>query len=273
MQTRLDEANIESKDSSRGIRLYAWNIATRLWRTSPGTGVGPGHYDVRYREFRPELLQARPQYAHNDYLNTLADWGVIGLTLVLATVGLAYWSVARSWKFLQRQSLELVAKRGARGAQHSNRAAFVLGAGAGVAALLVHSAFDFNMQIPANALIVVSLLALMAGHLRFATESHWLRGGVFTRLAFTLAALLLAAGARPRAAGIGGKTVSSSARRLRWRPATLPVAVPRFRRLSPSSRGISTRPIRLGKCIASKAGRARMATPSWPSRRWNGSTA
>jgi hypothetical protein len=58
--------------------------------------------------------------------------------------------------------------------QHrSNRGAIVLGSSCGLAALLVHSFFDFNMHIPSNAFLAVTLMALIASHMRFATESFW----------------------------------------------------------------------------------------------------
>jgi tetratricopeptide (TPR) repeat protein len=50
----------------------------------------------------------------------------------------------------------------------------VLGASSGLVALLAHSFFDFNMHIPANAFLAVTLLALIASHMRFATERYWL---------------------------------------------------------------------------------------------------
>jgi tetratricopeptide (TPR) repeat protein len=40
-------------------------------------------------------------------------------------------------------------------------------------ALLVHSWFDLNLHIPANAILATTLLALVSGHFRFATERHW----------------------------------------------------------------------------------------------------
>jgi tetratricopeptide (TPR) repeat protein len=49
----------------------------------------------------------------------------------------------------------------------------VLGAGLGLVAMLFHSVVDFNMHIPANALLAVALMALLAGHIRFATENYW----------------------------------------------------------------------------------------------------
>ncbi|MEI9863264.1 MAG: tetratricopeptide repeat protein [Limisphaerales bacterium] len=56
---------------------------------------------------------------------------------------------------------------------YSNRHAFYLGASAGLLALAVHSVVDFNLHIPANALVAVTLLALLTSNLRFTTEKYW----------------------------------------------------------------------------------------------------
>jgi tetratricopeptide (TPR) repeat protein len=54
-----------------------------------------------------------------------------------------------------------------------------VGAIGGLGALAVHSVMDFNLHIPANALVAVTLLALVVSQLRFATENYWRQ--VFTR--------------------------------------------------------------------------------------------
>ena len=51
--------------------------------------------------------------------------------------------------------------------------ALVFGASLGLFAILLHSATDFNMQIPANAILAVAWMALLSAHLRFATERYW----------------------------------------------------------------------------------------------------
>src|SRR5208283_4510278 len=73
----------------------------------------------------------------------------------------------------------------------SNRFAFFLGASAGLLALAVHSAVDFNLHIPANAILGVTLLALLTSNLRFATERYWLSARLPVRL---LATIVLAGG-------------------------------------------------------------------------------
>ncbi|HWQ90153.1 MAG TPA: hypothetical protein VN673_00665, partial [Clostridia bacterium] len=62
----------------------------------------------------------------------------------------------------------------------------VLGASAGLLAILAHSVVDFNMHIPANAILAVTLLALLSAHLRFATERYWFSAGTPTRVILTV---------------------------------------------------------------------------------------
>ena len=53
----------------------------------------------------------------------------------------------------------------------------MLGGAAALVAILAHSVVDFNMHIPANAIVVITLMALITGHLRFATERFWFKLG------------------------------------------------------------------------------------------------
>ncbi|HSY20425.1 MAG TPA: O-antigen ligase family protein [Candidatus Acidoferrales bacterium] len=152
-------------------RLMMWDAAERMWLDHPWWGVGPAHYDYRFREYRPADLQARPDRCHNDYLNLLADWGVVGGVIVLAGMGIFVVGLFKTWPHVRREENDF-------GSGQSNRFAFFLGATGGLAALAVHSTMDFNLHIPANALVGVTLLGLLASNLRFATEQYWVRAGV-----------------------------------------------------------------------------------------------
>ncbi len=158
----------ELSGHGREIRLRLWASAFQMWKDYPWWGVGPDHFDYRYRHYREAVdrTQGRPGRAHNDYVNTLADYGVVGLALALIPLGVAAWGVMRSWPHLQRSGGEF-------GEKKSNRAAVVLGGSAGLVALLVHSFFDFNMHVPSNAFLAVTLLGIISSHLRFATERYW----------------------------------------------------------------------------------------------------
>lgn len=149
------------------LRLELWSASVRMWQDRVWWGVGPGHFDYRFRAYRPWQVQLRPDRAHNDYLNTLADWGVVGTSIVaLAWVAL-FAGVVKTWKYV-RPTENYLGKR-----SRSNKFAFVLGASIGLLALLFHAVFDFNMHIPANAILAISLMSLLSAHLRFATESYW----------------------------------------------------------------------------------------------------
>jgi len=152
------------------MRFALWRPAVRIWQENVWWGVGPGHFDARFREYRPQEVQRRPERVHNDYLNTLVDWGVAGAALVAAACGLLIWGLAKTWRFVRSPVGEL-------GPGRSNRFAFVLGAATGLLAIAFHSVVDFNMQIPANAILAVALMAMLSSHLRFTTEKFWVEMG------------------------------------------------------------------------------------------------
>ena len=162
-----------------GTRLSLWSAAARMWADHPWLGVGPAHYDYRFREYRPDQIQNRPDRAHNDYLNLLADWGLVGGGIVFAGMGIFIFWLKKTWPHVRREENDF-------GSAQSNRFAFFLGAVCGLAALAVHSALDFNLHIPANALTGVTLLALVASHARYATERFWVRPQRKLKLAMTV---------------------------------------------------------------------------------------
>jgi hypothetical protein len=153
-----------------------------MWLDHFWWGVGPAHYDYRFREYRPETFRLRPDRAHNDYLNLLADWGVAGGLIVLGGAGIFIFGLRKTWPHVRRAENDF-------GSGQSNRFAFFLGATCALFALAVHSMVDFNLHMPANALVGVTLLALVASNARFATERHWHYAGLPLKLALTLALL------------------------------------------------------------------------------------
>ena len=165
-------------------RADLWKAAVRMWHDHVWFGGGPGHYNYRWPAYRPATVQLQPDRAHNDYLNTLADWGVVGLTLVASALIALSVGVAKTWRHVRRAENDF-------GKNRSNKFAFVLGASLGLFALLIHSIVDFNMQIPANALLAITLMALLSSHQRFATDRYWVTAGWWGR---SLGSLVLLAG-------------------------------------------------------------------------------
>ena len=166
------------------LRSNMWIAAVQIWRENFWWGAGPAHYNYRFPAYRPERVQLQPDRAHNDYLNLLADWGAAGGLITLAGMTVFGAGLWQTRKHVRRVEKEF--KSG-----NSNRLAFYLGAAAGLLALAAHSAVDFNLHIPANALIGVTLLALLSSNLRFATEKFWFHLRLPAKIVATLA---LAAG-------------------------------------------------------------------------------
>ena len=187
------EGTVNTGQVELDLRRDMWTVAERMWLDHFWWGVGPAHYDYRFREFRPEHVQRQPDRAHNDYLNLLADWGAAGGIIVLAGMAAFAAGLWETRKHVRRAEKDL----GGRGT--SNRFAFFLGASAGLLALAVHSAVDFNLHIPANAILGVTLLALLTSNLRFATERYWLSARLPVRMLATVAA-----GVRRRVSGLAG---------------------------------------------------------------------
>jgi hypothetical protein len=161
------------------LRKEMWDAAERMWRDHFWLGVGPAHFNFRFREYRPERMQNQPDRAHNDYLNLLADWGTAGGLIVLAGMAAFGAGMARTWRHVRRSDGDFSSGM-------SNRFAFFTGAFAALLALAAHSFVDFNLHIPANAILGVTLLALLTSNLRFSTARYWLNVRLPVKLFLTL---------------------------------------------------------------------------------------
>jgi O-antigen ligase len=160
------EEPLENGHDALDFRRDMWGAAEKMWRDNFWLGVGPAHYDYRFRQYRSERVQARPDRAHNDYLNLLADWGAVGGIIVLAGMAIFVVGLMQTRNHVRRAEKVF-------GGGQSNRLAFFLGASTGLLALVIHSVVDFNLHIPANAILGVTLLALLSSNLRFVTEGYW----------------------------------------------------------------------------------------------------
>jgi len=182
-QLRYKKLLVEGKLDD-DLRFLMWEPAIKVWKENVWLGSGPAHFDYRFRQHRPEMVQLQPDRAHNDFLNALADWGIIGASLVAAALVLLAVGIIQTWRVV-KNSADLGGK------QTSNKFAFLLGGTIGLVAILIHSSVDFNMHIPANAMIAVALMALLSSQLRFATDAWWFTMGPVTK---TLASIIILVG-------------------------------------------------------------------------------
>ncbi len=118
--------------------------AVKILDDYPLFGTGAGTFYTAFTRYRGHDIDAFYDHVHNDYVQFLAETGVLGLGLiglfVLAALACAVLAQAR-----RRDPL-------ARGV--------AFGVVMGVVAIGIHSTVDFNLQIPANAFVFMILLAL-----------------------------------------------------------------------------------------------------------------
>lgn len=116
-------------------RIAHWVAAQRMWEMAPWLGVGPGNYAAVYPLVRLPRWEEALGHAHNIYLNTLAESGLLGFAAFLLL-----WGVAFVW----------TARRALAGRPGSYSRALALGVLGALAHLAVHNFFDnlFVQSIP-----------------------------------------------------------------------------------------------------------------------------
>lgn len=127
------------------VRWLVWKAAFRMWQDHFWFGVGPGHFGHRFRAYRPPEIQMRPERVHNDYLNALVDWGIIGGALGLT--GLIMVGRCMGRVIGRVGCAESVAR------PRSEHEVTQMGVCGGMLALMFHSIVDFNLHVPANAIL------------------------------------------------------------------------------------------------------------------------
>jgi O-antigen ligase len=130
-------------------RLAYWRAAWRMFLDHPLTGVGLGAFPAVYPHYgHASAKLERLEKVHNDYLQLLTDAGLFGALLLC-------WFVIELLRQLLRQMQCINQLR-------SQERALLIGGYVAVLGLAVHSLFDFNLQITANALLFLLVLACVA---------------------------------------------------------------------------------------------------------------
>jgi O-antigen ligase len=142
----VSQSALEAQGTSfYATRGWIWRDTLVLIKANPLLGVGLGAYETALPQYSRSDGSLTVNAAHNDYLQVLADGGwVAGFA--------ALWFVA------------LVFRQVRRGLQSPDplRAGLALGCGAAITGILAHSAFDFNLHLPAHALMFLILTAVVS---------------------------------------------------------------------------------------------------------------
>jgi O-antigen ligase len=132
-------------DAGATGRVAIVKDSLRMLRERPILGWGLGTFSIVYPSFRSFYTNLWVNEAHNDFVQTLVETGIVGFTFATAF-------------------LTLMCREGIRNIRHwrsDTRASVAVAAFLGCIGLMVHGFVDFNLQIPANASFFFALSALV----------------------------------------------------------------------------------------------------------------
>ncbi len=158
--SRIGTVHHETKSElSGGTRLTIVRDTFKMFEQRPLLGWGLGTFRDVYRQFRSFYSDLIVNEAHNDYMQVLAETGLFGFLIMLWFLAAAYSGALHkipSWPANVNGAVGLAALISMTG-------------------ILVHSFVDFNLQIPANALMFYAICTIAALDLRFSVSHRQAR--------------------------------------------------------------------------------------------------
>lgn len=140
-------------ESSRPI---IWKVGVNIWQDYPWLGRGAASYNVVFDQYRPANFLNEPHWTHNDYLNSLSDYGAVGFFL-WAGAGVALMGLG--WRAVRQ------ARRAGTPAEGLGQGwRWKFGLFLGLVAYGLHLFVDFHTKIPALAYAAAVVDALLLRH-------------------------------------------------------------------------------------------------------------
>jgi O-antigen ligase len=155
--TFLDRFTNFSEEVTRDRRLVMTRDTLRIFRDHPWLGTGLGTLVTVYPRYESFYDGKLAVHAHNDYVELLAETGVVGGLAALAFLVLLFrFALVRLAR--ERLAFSLAAR---------------LGSVTACVGLLVHSLVDFNLHLPSHALIFLVLAAVATSGTPAAAGDVW----------------------------------------------------------------------------------------------------
>ncbi|MDT8391130.1 MAG: O-antigen ligase family protein [Lentisphaeria bacterium] len=148
---RLSTLKDPLETNSARIRFQVWKDAVGIWRKYPLFGAGSDAFRVVYPTQKTSLSRKGASHAENEYVQILADNGLIGAGLALAAV---FTFSKALFNGLGKSTNRPRAPDGA----PSDTGLFTGIALSVLTGCAVHACLDFGLRIPLNALTVACLL-------------------------------------------------------------------------------------------------------------------
>jgi O-antigen ligase len=143
---RIAAVGFSHSEISSDTRLNIDRDGLRMFLKKPVLGWGLGTFPVVYPQFRTFYTNFFINEAHNDYLQLLVEMGLLGFVTMVWFLLTLY---TRALKKIGNWTGKI-------------NGATTLACMLGLSGILVHSAVDFNLQIPANAALFYVLCTIAA---------------------------------------------------------------------------------------------------------------
>ncbi|MDH4476708.1 MAG: O-antigen ligase family protein [Verrucomicrobiaceae bacterium] len=150
---------VVDQSASQDVRADIWKAALMQHGEQPLIGTGArSFYDggVRYRQPGVAAWIGEPEFVHNEYLQALADYGWIGLGLLLVALGA---HLQNGWSYVRWYVKECFPRTGS---LLSARLALVIGALSAVFASAVHAFVEFQWHVGGLAVLTAALAGILA---------------------------------------------------------------------------------------------------------------
>ncbi|MCK5004577.1 MAG: O-antigen ligase family protein [Candidatus Aminicenantes bacterium] len=125
-------------------RFLRWPNSMKIFKDFPLFGTGFGTYKNSFLIYDTDIGGKWSTNAHNEYIETLTDGGLVGVLLSMTILGLLIYSILKMWKVRRHPRIRL----------------FGIGILSSIYAALFHSFFDYSLRIPSNSFVFILLLGL-----------------------------------------------------------------------------------------------------------------
>ena len=143
--SRFGDVNSETLAPEGRVELYKESF--RLFAHFPAFGCGLGGFESAFMRYKASGFLFADDFVHNDYIQFLTEMGVAGFAIAAALMGTLVFNAVRTFALGDRSEAYFL--------QLACLGSF--------AAIGLHSAADFNLYIPANAMLLAWICGISSG--------------------------------------------------------------------------------------------------------------
>jgi O-antigen ligase len=144
-----------TEDISADTRAQIWRDTMGMIKSYLWFGCGWGAYESSFLQFKTVAPMHTVDYAHNDYLQVLVEFGIAGFLAGLVFILRLLWKTIRAATYAYSVDERYLA----------------IACVGSITAILLHSLVDFNMYVPANSMLFAWVAGLAGVHLRRSRRS------------------------------------------------------------------------------------------------------